>query len=487
MGAMAVAVDKTGENVVPKIVLMLKELIHRGADAHGVATPNLARVTKTIEEIPIENISSSVALGHNLSSVVSKDHPQPVLGDDFALVFEGRLFLSSNMSEVDQVLKRLDGNLWKNAEDILTKLDGSYVFAIAQSKKAIVGRDSLGVNPLYYGENETVCGVASERKALWTLGIKNVKSFPPGNLMVINAQGFAFHPIKTVTQPPIEHVELEMAAKRLQELLSESTKERVSNLENLAVAFSGGLDSSVIAALAKTCGTEVHLVSVGLKDQPEILHVKAAAEALKLPLHLQTYRSNDVKRVLSNVLWLIEEPNVVKASIAIPFYWTAEVASKLGCKVLLAGQGSDELFGGYQRYLRIYSQSGTVAVRDAMYQDVVLTYETNLQRDNQVCSFHGVELRLPFLDREVVYFSLNLPVSLKIECTENSLRKKVLRRAAQNLSIPPFIANRLKRAIQYETGVDKALRKLAREEGLSLQEYVKKEFRKVYPNGGEHK
>jgi asparagine synthase (glutamine-hydrolysing) len=150
----------------------------------------------------------------------------------------------------------------------------------------------------------------------------------------------------------------------------------------------------------------------------------------------------------------------------------------------LAGQGSDELFGGYQRYLRIYSQSGTAAVRDAMYQDVALTYETNLQRDNQVCSFHGVELRLPFLDREVVYFSLSLPVSLKIECAENSLRKKVLRRAAQNLNMPPFIVNRPKKAIQYETGVDKALRKLAREEGLSLREYVKKEFRKVYPNGG---
>ncbi len=482
MGAMAVAVDKTGENVVPKVVLMLKELTHRGADAHGVATQNSVIVTKTIGKISIESISSSVALGHNLSHIVSKDHPQPVLGDGFALVFEGRLLTSPNLSEVDQVLKRFKDNFWKNAEDILTKLDGSYVFAVAQSNKAIVGRDSLGAKPLYYGENETVCAVASERKALWTLGIKNVKSFPPGNLATVNAHGFVFHPIKTVTQPPIEHMELEMAAKHLQELLLESTKERVSNLENVAVAFSGGLDSSVIAALAKTCRTEVHLVSVGLKGQPEISHVKAAAKALRLPLHLQTYMLNDVKRILSKVLWLIEEPNAVKANIAIPFYWTAEVASKLGCKVLLAGQGSDELFGGYQRYLRIYSQSGTAAVRDAMYRDVALTYEVNLQRDNQVCSFHGVELRLPFLDREVVCFSLSLPVSLKIECAENSLRKKVLRRVAQNLSISPFIMNRPKRAIQYETGVDKALRKLAREEGLSLQEYVKKGFRKVYPN-----
>ena len=483
MGAIAVAVDKTGENVVPKVIFMLKELTHRGADAHGVATPNSVRVTKTIEEIAIENINSNVALGHNLSRTVSKDHPQPVLGDDFALVFEGRLFPSPNLSEIDQVLKRLNGNHWKNAENIITELDGSYVFAIAQHKKAIIGRDSLGATPLYYGENETICAVASERKALWTLGINNARSFPPGNLATVSAHGFAFHPIKTVTQPPIEPMDLEMAAKRLQKLLLNSTKERVSNLKNVAIAFSGGLDSSVIAVLAKTCGAEVHLASVGLQDQPEIPHVKVAAEALRLPLHLQTYMLNDVKRVLPKVLWLIEEPNVVKASIAIPFYWTAEVASKLGFKVLLIGQGGDELFGGYQRYLRIYSQSGTAAVRDTMYRDVALSYEANLQRDNQVCSFHGVELRLPFLDREVVCFSLSLPVSLKIECAENALRKKVLRRVAQNLGMPPFIVNRPKRAIQYETGVDKALRRLAREEGLSLREYVKKAFRKVYPNG----
>jgi len=484
MGAMAVAVDKTGGNVVPKVVFMLKELTHRGTDAHGVATPNSVRVTKTIEETSTENINSSVALGHNLSRTVSKDRPQPVLGNDFALVFEGRLFPSPNISEVNQVLKRLNGNPRKNAEHILTELDGSYVFAIAQHKKAIIGRDSLGANPLYYGENESICAVASERKALWTLGIKNVRSFPPGNLAVMNAHGFVFHSIKTVTQPLIKPMKLELAAKRLQELLLESTKARISNLEKVVIAFSGGLDSSVIAVLAKTCGAEVHLVSVGLQHQPEIQHVKVAAKALKLPLHFQTYMLDDVKRVLPKVLWLIEEPNMVKANIALPIYWAAEVTSKLGCKVLLVGQGSDELFGGYQKYLRIYSQSGTVAVRDTMYRDVALSYEANLQRDNQVCSFHGVELRLPFLDWEVVCFSLSLPVSLKIEFAENSLRKKVLRRAAQNLGMPPFIANRPKRAIQYSTGVNKALRRLAREEGLSLQEYVKKVFRKVYPNGG---
>ena len=482
MGAIATAVDRERENAVPKVVAMLKKLTHRGADAHGVATPNSVRTARSIEELSVENIKSSVALGHNLHQAILRDHPQPVLGEDFALVFEGRLFPSPNMSEVDHVAERLKGDPQKKAGGIIEELDGSYTFAIAQAKNVIVGRDSLGASPLYYGANRTTFAVASEQKALWALGIKNVKSFPPGNLAVISNQGFAFQPIKTAVQPSIESMKMETAAKRLQELLLESVRERVSDVEGLAVAFSGGLDSSVIAALAKTCEADVHLVSVGLRDQPEIRHVKAAAEALKLPLHIQTYTIDDVEHVLAKVLWLIEEPDSVKVSIAIPFYWAAEVASKLGCRVLLAGQGGDELFGGYQRYLRVYTRSGATAVWEAMHHDVALSYEMNLQRDNQTCSFHRVELRLPFLDREVVRFSLSLPLRLKIESTEDRLRKRVLRRAAQNLGIPFFIANKPKRAIQYATGVDKALRRLARRESLSLQEYVKRVFREVYPS-----
>ncbi|NIR86033.1 asparagine synthetase B [Candidatus Bathyarchaeota archaeon] len=481
MGAMVTAVDRRGENAAPKVVAMLKELAHRGTDAHGVATPNSISIAKSIGELSVENMKSSVALGHNLSQVVLRDHPQPVLGDDFALVFEGRLFPSPNVSEVHHVIKRLKGDSQKKAGGIIEELDGSYTFAIAQAKNVIVGRDSLGANPLYYGANRTTFAAASEQKALWALGIKNVKPFPPGNLAVIGAQGFVFQPIKTVVQPPIESMKIETAAKGLQGLLLESVKERVSDVEELAVAFSGGLDSSVIAALAKTCEADVHLVSVALKNQPEIQHVRSAAEALKLPLRLQTYTICDVEHVLAKVLWLIEEPDVVKVSIAIPFYWAAEVASKLGYRVLLAGQGSDELFGGYQRYLRIYTRSGATAVQEAMHRDTSMSHAMNLQRDNQTCSFHRVELRLPFLDREVVRFSLSLPLHIKIESAEDRLRKRALRRVAQNLGVPFFIANKPKKAMQYTTGVNKALRKSAREKGLTLREYIKKIFREVYP------
>jgi len=481
LGAIAAVVNKGGENAVLSVVIMLRELKHRGVDAHGVAIPSLAITAKSIEDMKIENLNSPVALGHNLSRIFSRDRPQPVLGDGFALVFEGHLFHLSDASEVDEIREKLKLGPQRNAGSIIKELEGSYSFAIACPEKVIAGRDMFGTNSIYYGENETACAIASERKALWTLGIENVKSFPPGNLAVISTNGFAFQPIKTVTQPPLKSINMDTATKNLQNLLLESTRKRISDLKKVAVAFSGGLDSSIIAALAKICEIDVHLISVGLKDQAEVEYAKAAAERLDLPLHLETFTVDDVEQVLPKVLWLIEEPSTVKVSIAIPFYWTAEIASKLGCRVLLAGQGSDELFGGYHRYLGIYSQFGITAVQNAMYHDVASSYEKNFQRDTQVCSFHKVELRLPFVDREVVQFALGLPVSLKIKSAEDRLRKRVLRRLAQNLELPQFIVNKPKKAIQYTTGVNKSLQRLARKESLALREYVKRVFRTVYP------
>jgi asparagine synthase (glutamine-hydrolysing) len=481
LGAIAAVVNKKGENAVPSVVIMLRELTHRGVDTHGVATPSLAITAKSIEDMKIESLNSPVALGHNFSRIFSRDRPQPLLGDDFALVFEGHLFPPSSGSEVDEIREKLKLRPQRNAGSIIAELEGSYSFAIACPKKVIAGRDMFGANSLYYGENKTACAIASERKALWTLGIKNVKAFPPGHLAVISNNGVAFQPIKTVTQPPFKSINMSTAAKHLQSLLLESTRKRVSDLKKVIVAFSGGLDSSIIAAFAKICGIDVHLVSVGLKDQAEVEYARATAERLDLPLHLEAFTVDDVEQVLPKVLWLIEEPSAVKASIAIPFYWTAEIASKLGWRVLLAGQGADELFGGYNRYLGTYAQFGITAVQNSMYHDVASSYEKNFQRDTQVCSFHKVELRLPFIDRKVVQFALGLPVSLKIKSAHDHLRKRVLRRVAQDLELAQFIVNKPKKAMQYTTGVNKTLQRLARKESLTLREYVKRVFRTVYP------
>ncbi len=480
MGAIAAAVNKKGENAVPTVLSMLKQLKHRGKDAHGVATPNSTRTANSIEQTTIKNMSSDVAIGHNLALILPEDRPQPVLGENFTLTFEGRLFPPSSMSDIDVIMEVLGSDPQKNVSSIIERLEGAYAFAIACQDKIIAGRDTIGTTPLYYGENETASAIASERKALWAIGIRDTKSFPPGNLVLISAHGFTFQPVKTITQPPPKPIDMKTATKHLKTLLLQSMKERLSGIKKAAVAFSGGLDSSLVAMLAKTCGIEVQLITVGLKDQHEFQHAKAAAKALELPLHIQTYTQDDVRQALPKVLWLIEEPDVTKIGVAIPIFWTAEIASKLGFHILLAGQGADELFGGYQRYLKDYAD-GAEALRSSIYHDLITCHEKNFQRDNQACSFHKVELRLPFADQEVVNFSLSLPVNLKIKSPEDNLRKRVLRRTAQRLGIRQFIVNKSKKAVQYATGVNKVLRKLARRENLTLREYVKNAFRKVYP------
>ena len=121
-----------------------------------------------------------------------------------------------------------------------------------------------------------------------------------------------------------------------------------------------------------------------------------------------------------------------------------------------------------------------------MFHDIENAYRANFQRDNQVCSFSGVELRLPFIDRDVVDFALRLPLRLKLNSVEDRLRKRVLRRVARNLEIPSFMADKRKKAVQYTTGVTKALQHLAKDEGLTLREYVKKIFSMVYPSGDDN-
>jgi len=472
MGAIAAAFDRKGKDATSPVFTMLKELKHRGTITPTVAGHPLAVIAQSLGKLEKDKTCSKAAVGTNSS--------EPVLGENHTFVLEGR-FLPPAISSVTHLMKNIGQQPLKTTRRILKELDGSYTFAVAFPDKVLVGRDTMGTKPLYYGENESICAVASERKALWKIRINNAHSFHPGNLAILDEDGFVFEPIATLKPPLQKEIKIDDAAKRLQKLLEESTQERVSDVKRVCVAFSGGLDSSIVALLAKLSGVSVHLICVGLEGQHEVGRAIDAAETLRLPLTLQTYTAADVEKALSKVLWLIEEPNVMKAGVAIPFFWTAEIASKLGWRVLLAGQGADELFGGYRRYLIEYAK-GVQKLRETLFKDTAMSYETNFQRDEPVCAYHKVELRLPFIDNKVVHFALSLPLNLKIESAQDNLRKRVLRQVAKNLGIPASIAYKPKKAVQFATGVDKALEKLAKKEGLTQRSYVNEVFKEVYPS-----
>ena len=237
------------------------------------------------------------------------------------------------------------------------------------------------------------------------------------------------------------------------------------------MAFSGGLDSSIVA-FWQTTSVKVNLFHVSLERQSETEEAFKAADDLDLPIQVHLFKDSDVEKALPKVLDLIEEPNPVKASIGVPFYWVAERAAGEGFKVMLTGQGADELFGGYQRYVNECLKEGSTIVGRTMFNDIVNIHINNLERDSKITDFFDMDLRLPFASYQVAEFALGLPIECKIESKPDTLRKLVLRKVAENIGMPPSISAKPKKAVQYSTGINDAVRRIAKKQGKSINEYI---------------
>jgi len=480
MGAITAVVSKNDENVAKTAVTMLKMLKHKSVETFGLASPTTVMIGNSIRYLQDKEPSSPVLIGHVFSKILMSDVSQPIELDNGTLVFAGRIHsLNMEFPRVEFVAEKLNQSLG-NAETLIKDFEGGFAFAVAESGRLIVGRDCSGVYPLYYGENADLAALASERKALWKIGIKEVHSFPPGHTAAVDEHGFKFKFVKALVHAKTRQITIQAAVKKLRRLLQQSVKDRVLGLKEVAVAFSGGLDSSLIAFLAKSFGVGVHLISVSLKNQPEIEYAKKAAEALSLPLHIHLYSEKAVEEVLPRALWLIEESNPVTTSIGIPVFWTAEKTSKMGFKIMFAGQGADELFGGYRRYSNDYVRYGEEFVQKTIFNDIVKMHENNFERDSKICNFHNTELRLPFATYQMAKFAATLPLPLKIEPPNDLLRKTVLRKVAEDIGLPRFIVNKPKRAIQYATGVNKVIKKLAKKKGYSTKEYLQEMFQTIF-------
>jgi asparagine synthase (glutamine-hydrolysing) len=393
--------------------------------------------------------------------------------DDAALVFEGRVYSPAPKVAVLEQFEKDPLHCEALLQTLLENADGDYSFLLIKDGWIGVGRDPAGVQPLYFGENQNIAAVATNKKALWKLSIDKPLSFPPGNIAFVNREGFQFKPVKTLTYAEPTPISLDEAAKRLQMLLEESIRRRTIGVKEVAVAFSGGLDSSIVAYLASKLGVKVNLLHVSMENQTETEDAIDASNKLNLPLQVHLFKDSDVENTLPKAVALIEEADPIKASVGLPFYWAAEEAAEAGFKVMLAGQGADELFGGYQRYVTEYCNEGSEIVRKTMFKDVVRIHESNLERDLKITGFHDVQLRLPFASFEIAEFALSLPIECKMEQKPNTLRKLVLRKAALNLGMPDSVVDKPKKAVQYSTGINDAIKRVAKKQGKTVNEYIK--------------
>ncbi|RJS84684.1 asparagine synthetase B, partial [Candidatus Bathyarchaeota archaeon] len=325
MGSTAAVICKGKRDSTRFLLKMLSVMSHRGSEAYGIATDNALEVKGDLKKLTVTE--SNVSIGYNFSKILPWDKPQPVSFNNVKLTFHGRVFPNKEMSESDLILGLFEREPVKEAELILEKLNGAYSFAALIDGKLIVGRDPLGLKPLYYGENHEVYAFATEKKALWSIGIKNVKSFPPGFIGQISNGRLSLKPIKVLKKPKTESISADKCIRHLKKLLYSSISDRIYGLKKVALAFSGGLDSSILAAIMKELGVDVQLIAVGSEGSHDYSWALEIAEEIGLPADLKIFKADDVRDVLPIVLWLIEDPNPLSLSIAVPFYFVAEESS----------------------------------------------------------------------------------------------------------------------------------------------------------------
>jgi len=224
------------------------------------------------------------------------------------------------------------------------------------------------------------------------------------------------------------------------------------------VALSGGVDSTLVACLARR-----ECVAVGLEDSHDLKQARRAADALGLSCTYATITEDEIADALPLVVAAIPVKNPVNTGIALTQYFITRWAGEHGYRRIITGQGADELFGGYSRYLESATLEADMA-RD------VAGLEAQARRDQAVAGLHGTYLSMPYLDIRVVRAARAIPAAEKVH---DGRRKIPLRKVAERY-ISPDLAWYEKKAMQYGSGVWPALRKLARKNGYktSVQDYI---------------
>ncbi len=428
-----------GKDSEASIQMMLEAIKHRGPDGTGMFS---------LGDITLSNVLLKI----------TGDRSQPIHNIG-ALTYNGEIYNFREIAKKRNLRTDSDSEVLFDMIDsigieaALGELDGDYAFAFASEGRIQLARDPAGVKPLYYGKSEELFAFASEKKALSAIGITEISSLKPGHLLtycdgrLIGKKVTGFVRGERITDE-------NLASNALFNAIEQGVKKRIYS--PCAIAFSGGLDSSLIAALCP----EAELYSVGMAGSHDIIQTKKAALLLGMEnkLHLQELTVDDVVTALPDVIRAIESAQVPMVSIAMPLFFASKNAHDNGLRVMLSGQGADELFAGYKRYGSMEPDE----LENALFCDLDNIAKNNLERDDAASMANAVELRVPYLDREVVELALRIAPELKVH---NSVRKYILRLAAGKL-LPEELAMKEKKAAQYSSGIYSAIEKLAKKNGF---------------------
>ena len=455
------------------IISMLKASKNRGPDSSGVY------LDKLCENVDVGLFSDDdtydIGFGCNILSVYDSNDrvssPQPVVNDNLVMVFDGELYnfrtiknflekvgvskeivsdTEALMYLIDFYNERMD--LLEAVKSALRLIDGDYAFAVFDGENLAIARDPLGVKPLFYSKKDELYGFASSRESLREVGLTDISTLKPEHIL------YNWNDISP-TQAIHEKV-FEGDVSKIEKMIKLSVAKRVEGLREVGVIFSGGLDSSYIALLlgeiSKNIPLKITLYAVGAEGSKDIEAAKYASKFLNLDLKICEVTADMIRESLPGVVKAIGDDNLMKVGVGLTTYFATGMVAEDGLKVAFSGQGADELFGGYNRYLKSFVDD---TLDYDIREDISNMYHVNLERDDSCSMLNSVELRLPFLDKNLVELALNIPDNKKIVSMHDDMRKSILRKIAFEEGLDYEIAYRPKKAAQYGTGIDKILRK----------------------------
>jgi asparagine synthase (glutamine-hydrolysing) len=414
---------------------MIEAIAHRGPDGQGI----------------FSDLGKGVALGHcRLAIMDPVGGAQPLYSEDndSVLVSNGEIYnhqaLRRQLIGNHQFYTATDNEailhlVEEHGPAALAQLDGMYAFALYREheynhRRFLLARDPIGIKPLYYateqGDDPTAGDAlyfASELKAFTGLPLA-VHEFPPGTYFD-SEQGFVTY-YRVPDHTPVVADVAAIAAGVRRRLEAAVTKRMMSDVP-LGAFLSGGLDSSLIAAIARQQVEELHTFSVGIAGSNDIAAARVVADHIGSIHHEYLYTAEEVMAHLPAILYHLESFDQDLVRSAIPCYFCSRLAADY-VKVILTGEGADELFAGYT-YYKTYNDPQQLHAE--LRRSVTALHNINLQRVDRLTMAHGIEGRVPFLDTDLIAYAQTIDPALKLKPTPSGRRieKWILRKACEDL------------------------------------------------------
>ena len=245
--------------------------------------------------------------------------------------------------------------------------------------------------------------------------------------------------------------------KKLLENIKNSISETIKE-KKIGVAFSGGVDSTLISKICSEMNYDVTLLTIGFPESHDILFAKHVNEYLKYPHHILEITSDDFPAISSKVNQTIKTDNLSWNENCIAFHYVSKLAKRLDLDTVITANGVDELFCGYNAYRDAFS-GGESQINELMNSK--LDNELHMMKAvNLVSSEFGVKILQPLLSPDFIEYAKTIPISEKIHDSEDLYRKHIIRKLASEIKVPELSCTKRKKALQYGSKIHKALLKI---------------------------